>query len=271
MEEAIALPTASIHGADIYYEVQGEGYPLILIMGLGANIDWWGTGFIKQLARHHKVVALDNRGAGRTRTPDGPFRIEDMAADVAGLMDELSIERADVYGMSMGGMIAQEFALTYAERIHRLILGCTSCGSHQQVMPTPLAATLLMAAPATLEEAMEHQAKLLFPDEFVDKNRPLLVESYKVLIRHPMSRENFVRQFGAIQAWQGSFDRLHAISCPTLILHGTEDILLPVGNAEILHDHIPGSHLIRYEGCGHAFTVQMATRVLADIEEFLLS
>ncbi|MFB5189622.1 alpha/beta fold hydrolase [Alicyclobacillus fastidiosus] len=262
---------AAVNGADIYYEVMGEGQPLILVMGLGGNLDWWGTGFRKQLARARQVIAFDNRGAGRTNAPSGPFSIDQMADDVAGLLDALSIERADVFGMSMGGMISQEFALRHGERLNRLVLGCTCCGGSEQIPPTPRAQQLLAQFTRTIsaDDAMRYQAELLFPSEFIEKHHELLQAAHKMMAQVPMKRSDFLRQFEAIQSWRGTYDRLPTLEHDTLLLHGTEDILLPVQNSEIMHEVLPTSRLIQYEACGHGFAIQAASRVVTDIQHFL--
>lgn len=263
------MPNAQLNDANIYYEVMGEGKPLVLVMGLGGNLDWWGTGFRKYLARHRQVIALDNRGAGETTAPDAPFTIHHMAGDIAHLLDYLSLETADVMGLSMGGMIAQELALSFPDRVDKLILGCTSCGGLEQRPPSEFAWRLLTEERASAEAAKAHELQLLFPTSFVEDNPGLIDEVYKHLMRRPMSREDFHRQFGAIINWQGSYHRLPWLAHETLILHGTEDILLPVENSEILADRIVHAQLIQYPGCGHGFVVQVGSQVLHDVEAFL--
>lgn len=263
------MATARVDDAEIYYEKMGEGQPLVLIMGLGGNADWWGAGFQKHLAKSRQVIAFDNRGAARTKIPDNTFSIERMADDVALLMDELGLSQADVFGVSMGGMIGQEVALRHPAKVRKLVLGCTSCGGTQQVPPTVEALQLLLSQPKDEAEAMENQVRLLFPNSFVRGHRPLLAESFRMLSQHPMSQENFMRQFAAIQQWQGTFDRLPTLTHDTLLMHGTEDILLPAQNSEILQVRLPHARFIRYKECGHGFTFQAATQVLADLDEFL--
>ncbi|GMA64802.1 alpha/beta hydrolase [Alicyclobacillus fastidiosus] len=262
---------AAVNGADIYYEVMGEGPPLILIMGLGGNVDWWGTGFRKQLARTRQVIAFDNRGVGRSKAPDGSLTIDQMADDVAGLLDALTIERTDLFGISMGGMISQEFALRHGDRLNRLILGCTCCGGSKQIPPTPRAQQLLttVARPISSDEAMRCQAELLFPLDFIEKHHELLQAAHKMMVQVPTSPTNFLRQLEAIQTWRGTYDRLSTLEHETLLLHGAEDILLPVQNSEIMHEVLQKSRLIQYEGCGHGFAVQVASRVVTDIQQFL--
>src|SRR5579859_5674192 len=112
-------------GARIYWDEQGTGAPILLIMGLGATSDWWWRTRPPLTARY-RTIALDNRGAGRSDVPPGPYSIPQMASDAAAVLDAAGIESAHVFGVSMGGMIAQEFALQHPQRVWSLILGCTA-------------------------------------------------------------------------------------------------------------------------------------------------
>ncbi|EPZ47493.1 MULTISPECIES: alpha/beta fold hydrolase [Alicyclobacillus] len=265
------MPVASVNGADIYYEVLGEGRPLVLVMGLGGNLDWWGTGFRKRLARARQVIAFDNRGSGRTKAPAGPIQIEQMADDLASLLDALSIDQADVFGVSMGGMISQEFALRHPHRLHKLILGCTSCGGSQQVPPTKRARELLMAFSHSQseEDAMAYHTKLLFPEAFIEQHWDLLQAAHRMMFQIPTTPDNFERQLHALEAWPGTYERLPSIAHPTLLLHGTADILLPAQNSELMEQRLPSARYIAYEGCGHGFMVQAAQQVISDVDTFL--
>ena len=121
------MPTVQANEIEIYYEEHGEGPPLLLIMGWGGNAATWKPQ-LPGLAERFHVIAFDNRGAGRTKAPDGPYTIAQMADDTAGLLDSLELPSAHVFGISMGGMVAQELALSHAERVRTLVLGCTSPG-----------------------------------------------------------------------------------------------------------------------------------------------
>jgi pimeloyl-ACP methyl ester carboxylesterase len=113
---------------NVYYEEIGHGFPVLLIMGLSANVDWWPPMFVEPLARNWRLILFDNRGAGRTKGDHSRFSIPLAAQDSLRLLDELKIERAHVIGMSMGGMIAQEMTLAAPERVAKLVLACTTCG-----------------------------------------------------------------------------------------------------------------------------------------------
>src|SRR5262244_2108372 len=139
-------------GAKIYWDEQGQGEPLLLIMGLGYPSDaWYRTRPV--LAAKYRTIALDNRGVGRSEMPAGPYAIALMASDAAAVLDAAGVETAHVFGISMGGMIAQEFALQYPKRVRSLILGCTAAGGPTAIRAEADATRMLMArASMTAEE-----------------------------------------------------------------------------------------------------------------------
>ena len=128
------MPITNANGIELYYEVHGEGEPLLLIMGLAHNLLSWKKS-LPALAEQFKVIIFDNRGTGRSCKPETPYTIELMADEAKAVLDAAGVEKAHVYGISMGGMIAQRLALNYPERIKSLILGCTSPGGINQVAP----------------------------------------------------------------------------------------------------------------------------------------
>ena len=122
------MPKQKVNRIEIYYEMHGQGDPLVLIMGLRRNAEWWYRQ-IPTLSKHFQVLVFDNRGAGRTDKPKMDYSIRLFADDTAGLMEALGIREANILGVSMGGYIAQELALNYPDRVKRLVLGCT--GSYE--------------------------------------------------------------------------------------------------------------------------------------------
>lgn len=130
------MPKVNVNGINIYYEIHGSGYPLILIRGLSSNADHWYCQ-VPAFSPHFSVITFDNRGIARSDIPDSPFTISTMADDTLGLMDLLKIPKAHFLGISMGGMIAQEIAVKYGQRVNGLILACTHCGGKQAVQPDP--------------------------------------------------------------------------------------------------------------------------------------
>lgn len=212
------MPTADANGIRIHYEVHGEGRPLLLILGLGADVSEY-TALIDQLAARSRVIAFDNRGAGRSDKPDAPYSIELMAADALGVMDALGVTRAGVLGISLGGRIALALALGHPERIERLILVSTSA----RVVPSL-------------------RRRRLYP---VLSGLPLFRS------RHPQPRYAFVRQMEASAGYDAG-PRLPELTMPTVVLHGRSDRTAPLAMAEELHRGIAGSRLLTFTG-GHLF------------------
>ena len=130
------MPYQAVNDINMYYRVSGAGYPLVMIMGLAGNSDWWPDEFIERLSQDYRVILIDNRGAGRTDAPDMEYSIPMMARDTVSLMGALGIDKAHVMGISMGGMIAQEIALLFPDAVDKLALGCTNCGPAHSVPAT---------------------------------------------------------------------------------------------------------------------------------------
>lgn len=215
------MPVARVGEINVFYEVHGQGMPLVLIGGLGTDITPY-AGIIDWLAQRFQVLAFDNRGAGRTDKPDAPYTIGLMADDTAGLMGALSIERAHVVGISMGGRIALELALRHPGRVAKLVLVSTSAaGRGKLTMSWPM-----------------HLARLL-------KRAGLFRGTY------PQPDYAHDRQRQASVGYDAS-SRIGEIRAPTLILHGRRDKSMPLEAAERMHAGIQGSTLEVFRG-GHMF------------------
>src|SRR5271155_3320601 len=148
------MPFVDNQGARIYWDEQGHGAPVLLIMGLGYTSHMWHR-TRPVLAQHYQTVVLDNRGVGKSDVPPGPYSIASMASDAAAVLDAAGTGSAHVFGVSMGGMIAQEFALQYPKRVRSLILGCTASGGPHAIQAEAAALQTLMRQGMTPEEAKE--------------------------------------------------------------------------------------------------------------------
>ncbi|MEJ2294620.1 MAG: alpha/beta hydrolase, partial [Candidatus Lokiarchaeota archaeon] len=167
-----------------------------MIIGLSANIDWWTKDIVESLSEDFKVIMFDNRGAGKTENNNRDFSIKDLADDTVGLIDALNINRFHVFGISMGGMIAQELVLNYPERVEKLILGCTNCGGSKQVPPSQEVLAILSRPRENIPpgELIKSTISLVFTENFI-KSNPEFIESYKnELLKSPISPETFQRQ-----------------------------------------------------------------------------
>ena len=264
------MPEATIDGVKIRYEETGDGDPLLLIMGYGMPGDAW-LGSIPFLDGF-RAIYFDNRGTGRSDKPDGPYTIDRMAEDAAGLLDHLGIARAHVYGVSMGGMIAQELALRHPKKIRSLVLGCTLCGGEHSTMAEPQIIEELVAVVGTMGTDtaawVDRQLPLLFTPEWIAAN-PAIRDVFMMMapMLPPTPPETAHRAMAGLFGWS-SHDRLPQIAAPTLILHGDRDVLIPVENAYVLADRIRGSKLHIVPGGGHGYPAQDPVGVHALVTDF---
>ena len=261
------MPNVGVNDIQMYYEVNGEGFPLVMIMGLGGSLDCWDPRMIQGLSRNFKTITFDNRGAGRTEASDKEYTIKLFADDTAGLMDALGISRAHVLGISMGGMIAQELALNHREKVEKLVLCSTYCGGEKSIPPSEETLNSLMrsgGAPSA-EESAKMVVPLCFTDEFVAKNPDTIGSFLERVLKAPTSAEVFLRQTGAIMGFN-TFDRLPGIKAPTLVLAGKRDILIPPENGSILARAIPRAKLVLLQKSAHGLTedVEEATTAIAE-------
>lgn len=245
------MPTIKVNGINIYYEIHGKGFPLVMISGIGADVNWLPSEMLDSYSQNFKTIIFDNRGSGRTDKPDIPYSIQMMANDTIGLMDALNIEKAHIIGMSMGGFIAQEIAITYPERVEKLVLCSTNCGGSKQVLPSnEVIQKMTTPRDSTPEEWIDVIFSLGFTDDDY-KNNPDFIKSYKQRVMEffpPL--DSLQRQTLANMGFSSGM-RLKKIKAPTLIMHGKEDIMTPPENAEILAKRIPHAKLVMLENVGH--------------------
>jgi pimeloyl-ACP methyl ester carboxylesterase len=262
------MPTVHCNGIDVYYERRGSGPRLLYFQGSGQTLAKSGV-MIDGFAQQFDVVAHDQRGLGRTEIPQGRYEMADYAADAAALLDEIGWESCRAFGTSFGGMVAQEFAVTYPHRVERLVLACTSPGGDFASYPLH---TLGDLPP---DEAKAMGAKLLdgrfTPDYLAEHpDAQALVDMIAGMQGGP-SDDPEVRRGEAAQLDARSrldvLDRLGAIDCPTLVTGGRYDHIAPPENSEKIAELIPGAELRLYGG-GHVFFLQDAQAV-PDILEFL--
>jgi pimeloyl-ACP methyl ester carboxylesterase len=267
--EAIAMPKVRVNDIRIYYEVHGEGFPLIMIMGLGGNIDWWDPQMIQELSKKFRTVMFDNRGAGRTDVSDRRYTIRLFADDTAGLMDVLGISRAHVLGFSMGGMIAQELVLNHSKKVEDLILCSTNCGGAKSVPPPEDVMGMLMAdrSAVSQEEIARMTIPILITEDFIKKNTEFVELIVQQILKAPISNEAFMQQLNALMEFD-TYDRLPQIRKPTLILHGKKDILVPPRNGSILAETIPNAKLVYLKKSAHAL-VEETREVISFLMDFL--
>lgn len=216
------MPITRVNSIGVYYEVHGEGEPVLLIGGLGIDLTQLEP-MINTLSRKYQVIAFDNRGVGRTDKPEEPYSIEIMAGDTAGLVKALHLPPVNVIGISMGGRIAITLALEHPEIVKSLILASTSARTNYKRGLTWSLSNLLLRIPAVR----------------------------KIGTKYPQPYYAYVRQRETLQNYDTT-DKLQQIHVPTLILHGRRDRIVPYRMAEEIHSRIAGSRLSTVDG-GHTF------------------
>ena len=265
------MPTAGVAGRELYYERKGTGEPLLLIQGMSGTHLAWGEPFRSLLAAEFECIVFDNRGVGRSGPAEEEFSIADMAADTAGLLDALELESAHVLGISMGGMIAQELTLAHPERVRSLTLGCTYCGGPGSRLMDPADFQGLAEAFVSEDRAGVYRAMWelnLSPAFRAEEERYAAFEAMAAAL--PVPRRTIELQIAAI-AGHDTQDRLTGIAAPTLVVHGTEDKVLPVDNGHLIGSRLPGARLKILEDTGHLFWWEHPERAAALLREHALT
>ncbi len=260
------MPFVENQGAKIYWDEQGQmqGPPVLLIMGLGyASAMWHRTRPV--LAQRYRTIAFDNRGVGLSDVPPGPYSIATMAADAAAVLDAAGIASAHVFGVSMGGMIAQEFALQYPARTLSLILGCTAAGGPSAVRAESKVVDVLLGRGMTPEQAREAILPYIYD---AATQREKVEEDTSVRQRWLPTPAGYMAQLQAILAWE-SYSRIAQIKAPTLVIHGKSDALVPPGNGELIAARIPGAKLVLLNHASHLFLTDQTEPAHKEILEFL--
>ena len=252
----------------IAWERHGRGAPLLLIHGLG-YARWGWEPVLPGLAERFDVVLFDNRGIGESDAPPGPYTAAEMAGDAIRVLDEAGVERAHVVGTSLGGMVAQELALGYPDRVDRLVLACTTPGG-PKAHPMPQQTVALMAEAATLEPAVALR-------RFVENAlAPATVAEHPELVDRILAHRIATAQdpvAWAAQAAAGAtfdaFERLGALAAPALVQHGDEDVVVDPRNADVLVELLPDARLERLPETGHLFFWEAPERFVSSVSAFL--
>ena len=269
--EAESLTTVAVDGAQIVCRRVGKGQPLLILNGFAATSADWDPCFIDRLASSHELILLDNRGIGSSTDDGQPFDIEKLADDAAHVIESLGIERASVMGWSMGGFIAQAFAVKYAECVNKLVLLSTDPGGIEADLASSGVWSELLDASGTPNEQARRMLFLLFPADIAESFYRQFGDIVAAA-RARLSVELLNRQVAAMDAWHrnGMTSKLRELRVPVLIATGTDDIVIPASNALKLLNTIPGAWLAQFPHGGHAFIAQYP-QALGDLITSFLS
>lgn len=243
-------------GARIWWNSVGEGEPVILVMGLGYPSDMWFR-TTPVLAKHYRVLLLDNRGAGRTGDVAGaPYTVEMMADDVAAVLDAAEESSAHVVGASMGGLVAQELAITMPDNVRTLVLACTHPGVTHAVWDPQALAFLTERANLTPQQAAEASIPFNYAD---GTPRERIEEDWAVRLPLACTPAGYLAQAQGTASWSG-LERLPNVHVPTLVLHGEDDRLVPAENGRRIAANVPGAELVMIPDANHLFFTDQPER-----------
>ena len=262
------MPFAEVCGINLFYEESGQGEPLLMIPGLGMDHREYSR-LASRLEPHCRILAFDNRGAGQSDKPKGPYSVEMLAEDAAGLLDGLGVKRISVFGISFGAKIAQMLALQRPDLVDRLILGCAYfSGAIEKVKMPPESFKAMKGPGGTKEEVARRVYSLALSEQFVRERPEVFEKLVRWRIAHPIIYRGYFGQLKAILAFDIE-DRVGTISNDTLILHGSEDRIVPVERAHELQAALRSSKVEILEGASHLFFIEQPERTAELMVEFL--
>ncbi len=267
------MPKIIINDVEMYYELKGSGFPLVMIMGFAGNIDWWPYKFIKELSKRYQVLLFDTRGTGKTQDKGIIYSMPLLARDTISLMDKLGIEQAHLFGISMGGLIAQEMVLRYPVRFKKLILASTSCGLRHGTLVSFDRLKFWLKYPFDSRiRSRSLMTNIFFSQKYLNQKMESEEKRKKTVSRrlliHDTPIKTKLKQMTGI-FFCDTFCRLPQITSQTLIITGTKDFMVPHKNSTILAERIPSTKLLKLKGHGHALIGESPEKVSSIILDFL--
>ncbi|HLF74087.1 MAG TPA: alpha/beta fold hydrolase [Anaerolineales bacterium] len=266
------MPKLKTNAVELYYEIHGEGQPLVLVSGLGYSLWQWHR-MAPFLAEHFQVITFDNRGVGQSDRPAGPYTAQMLAADTAGLLDALGIEKAVVMGHSMGGFVAQAMALDFPQKVGRLILCSTSFGGPRHVPVTPEAMKVLTDVSSDPLTRFKNGLAVSTAPGWAEKNPDMIRKWIEWCTANPIEPEAYQAQLAiglALLPEAAAFEaKLLRLNIPTLILSGAHDKVVPPENASLLAGKIANSRVVIFPEAGHFFPIEIPEAASQVVIEFL--
>jgi pimeloyl-ACP methyl ester carboxylesterase len=264
----VAMAFAQLDGRQLFYLRRGSGTPLLLIQGMAGHHQIWGEPLLDGLAQHFDVISYDHRGVGESTDVAGNFTIADLADDACALLDALGLDSVHVFGISMGGAVAQELTTRHGDRVRALVLGCTWPGGARSVLDAPGPMAMFQAMQTgDLETIVRAGYRANLSSTYVadEPHYPPFRES-SLAVRIPAT--TIMRQAQAAALHDASA-RLGEISAPTLVLHGTADEMVRYSNAVVLAELIPGATLHPFDDVGHLFWWERPDETIRLVTEHL--
>lgn len=254
-------------GVKVWYDTVGTGGPaLLVIQGLGYSLDAsWRV--LPGLSERRTVVVLDNRGVGRSDVPEESFQIADLAGDAAAALDASGLGPVHVAGFSMGGLVAQELALSRPDLVRTLTVGCTSPGGKEAIpLSSEVAEQFTDWGNLPPREAALRAARVCYADT---TSSARIDADVNVRMRYPTDRKGYLAQLSAVGHYGGAASRLGQLKVPVLIAHGTDDLIVPVANAKVLRRYLPHAETAIFRGAGHILMTDAETRLTDTMVDFM--
>jgi len=262
------VPKVSVNGLNLFYEIEGDGEPVVLIPGFAAG-RWIWFKQTADLSRHFRVIVFDPRGVSASDKPEGSQSIGLLADDVAHLLQTIGVESAHIVGASFGGFVAQEFALKYPSMTQKLVLCCTSFGGPNHVVPAlETLAALASTKGLNSEDRMRANLLLAFTPEYVQTQVTEVDRIVHLRATNEVPEHVYLSQLQAAMSFNAE-SRVERIASPTLVLSGDADVIVPVQNSRNLATKIPGAQLRIIDGGSHTFFIEQAREFNHIVTEFL--
>lgn len=264
------MPKLNAGAVSIAYELRGEGPPLLLINGFRRSHVVWLEGVLQPLAERFQLILMDNRGTGDSDKPQDGYSIEAFADDCAGVIAGLGLPRAHVFGVSMGGMIAQRLATRHPDKVQGLALGCTNCGRGGSIPPEKRIGQLLRLLPDASMDAREvarRQEEVYYMPGFRESQRAIIDGMFDLVNRNPTPPHAVQGHLKAIDAFDACAD-LARIKAPTLVIAGAGDPLIPAENSRLIASRIPGAQLLLLPDASHFFWIEKPQETAAALIRF---
>lgn len=266
------MATITVNNIQLYYEVRGDGQPLLLIAGLGYD-HWFWHKMVPGLAERFRVIVMDNRGIGWSDKPDGPYTAQLLAADAAALLNELGVAKTAVLGHSMGGFVAQALVLDQPHLVSHLILAATNFGGPRHVPVTAEALAILMDTSGDPVERVRRGVAVSCAPGFEQRQPDLLAELVAYRQQNPLQPGPYQAQLAiglALTSAEAAFEqRLAQVTAPTLILFGEHDKVVPPANAGLLAQQIPHSQVVLLPEAGHFFPLETPEAAVTAVADFI--